>query len=144
MDRNFTPEIMLLLSLFCLLLLQAPAVAAGDAVSGPGTDVRVIDDSWDRNPFGTNSEKAENVEMVVGQEIQELKPVAVRLNGIMEVNGSFVALVNDRQVIAGDTVDGILIRKIDRKGIFIKDENGSREILMSGEKDGLRIISRRK
>ena len=71
----------------------------------------------------------------------EPAPPAFNLTGIMEVEGSFVALVNGRQVQAGDSVGEILIRRISRHAIVVEDENGKREIPVFSDNEDTRINS---
>ena len=108
-----------------LMAAQSPAPSA----AAP-TPVSVGEDSgtWRREPFigslkkgdGTPAAKAVQIKSSVGASKQELD---IHLQGIMQADKKFHALINGRTVKAGDMIGGGIVKQITRYQVVLLTEN---------------------
>lgn len=84
---------------------------------------------WKRDPFRYAGQyTGEYTDMGKPGLLEKPKRTDIKLEGITVRDNRYSALVNGWIVEAGDRVDDVLITKITRYSIFVKDDSGTREI----------------
>lgn len=133
---------------FCSLFLALIAPASGgddpmEAAAAVKATIRELDPSaWGSDPFRLNKpalgkepeEKAAPVK-------EKVAAPAIRLTGVMAVNGSFLALVNGKQVKVGDKVAGVLVRRISLREIEVEEPAGDRRVIVVQEESERAMVS---
>jgi hypothetical protein len=96
----------------------------------------VAEDSvkWRRDPFGGGSVKSEKGQ--AGRIQAGMKTVAtisaapdLNVQGIMQADSAFHALINGRVVKAGDKLDGVTIKEISRYRVTVQSENNKEKTI---------------
>jgi hypothetical protein len=90
-------------------------------------------EKWKRDPFiyageYTGQRTGENSGVVKPDDRGKRKAAGLKLEGVTVRDGKYFALVNGWVVEAGDNIDGVLITRVTRYSIFVKDSEGLREI----------------
>ena len=96
-----------------------PSVAIGEDSAG-----------WRRDPFigkikksaAFTSTKAIPLKTGAGHQNREQLQVDIQLQGIMQADKKFHALINGRSVKAGDMIDGVTIKEISRYRVVVLND----------------------
>jgi hypothetical protein len=113
-------------ALFFLCATGTDAAQPPVTYAVPQSRVSVAEDPgpWRRDPFigsinkggSPNGTGAVPLKSGTGLHAQDLD---IRLQGIMQVDGAFHALINGRSVKAGDSISGVTIREISRHQVVV-------------------------
>jgi hypothetical protein len=105
--------------IFCFqaaLAAQAPVIKQVTSLSGNEDSAK-----WRRDPFMANKKNVTGTPALktipikkAAAETKKEQEIDIDLQGIMQSDNSFHALINGRNVKTGDTIDGITIKEISR------------------------------
>lgn len=103
--------------------------SSGEAQRSPAFPVPRDREKWRRDPFKYTGRYAGEKGVAAKTAAREIKQtVSIKLQGITVRDGKHFALVNGWVVEAGDMIEDVVIIRIDRYSIFVKDAAGIREI----------------
>lgn len=94
----------------------------------------VAEDSvkWRRDPFGSVNAKVEKPQagkIPAGSvKLEQERQPDLNIQGIMQADKAFHALINGRVVKAGDKLDGVTIREISRYQVVVQGDNKEKSI----------------
>lgn len=123
--------------LFILAAATASAQnVAPSAAAVPHSTVSEDSGTWRRkNPFiengknGAGPASARNIPLRSGAKITRQIPDGdLTVQGIMQADGKFLALINGRTVKAGDLIDGCTVKEIHRYNVVVLNERKERII----------------
>lgn len=130
-QRRSIFRITALASAFLPFSLMAWA-AQVSGISTPSTSISEDSGVWRRDPFigavkkggGTSSTRGLPVKGLTGYS-KQLKERAedIHLEGIMQTDRAFHALINGRTVKTGDAISGVTIKEISRYQVVVLNEN---------------------
>lgn len=114
----------------CIMLTFAAQAAYSSSASAPASPLPVSEDpvAWKRDPFIGSGKKP--VVLPSTNRIIPKKAVGalqghepdIQLQGIMQTDKNFHALINGRTVKAGDTIAGVTIKQISRFKVVVLNE----------------------
>ena len=144
-------ELNLFRMLIFVALLACPAVAlSGVAPEGTQSSAgagkphqRMVPPDaggWQRDPFQrggakpaqTGKSQGAPIKAAIRPALPQAQPKDVSLQGIMQVDKKYFALINGRVVKAGDKLDGLVVEAVSRFGIVVRDESGRRRLDVYG------------
>ena len=103
--------------------------SSGEALPAPVFPVLRDREKWRRDPFKYTGQYAGEKGVAAKTAAREIKKtVSIKLQGITVRDGRHYALVNGWVVGVGDMIEDVIITRIDRYSIFVKDDRGIREI----------------
>ena len=125
-------KLVIVLSIFCLAAAHAatPVKPAAESKDKGQHRKEVAEDSakWRRDPFSGGN--AKNAKVPAGRIQPGLKTAAsinanpeLTVQGIMQADNAFHALINGRVVKAGDKLDGVTIKEISRFRVAVQYDN---------------------
>jgi hypothetical protein len=115
-------------------LIAWAAQVSGISTRQPQPPPSVSEDSgaWRRDPFigavkkgeGTSSTKGLPVKGLTGYSKQQKEQAEdIHLQGIMQTDRAFHALINGRTVKTGDAISGVTVKEISRHRVVVLNEN---------------------
>lgn len=133
--RPLTTGRIITAALVVFVCSHATEAAQGPALSAPLRFPAAVSEdsgSWRRDPFigslnkGGGTPAVKGVPQKTGTALPKQEPELeqnIQLQGIMQVDSRFHALINGRCVKAGDTISGVTVRQISRYQVELFNKN---------------------